>query len=32
VKVSNLLSNCIRREDSLARFGGDEVVLLVEDS
>jgi diguanylate cyclase (GGDEF)-like protein len=32
VKVSNLLSNCIRREDSLARFGGDEFVLLVEDS
>jgi len=32
VKVSNRLSNCIRREDSLARFGGDEFVLLVEDS
>lgn len=32
VKISSRLSNCIRREDSLARFGGDEFVLLVEDS
>ena len=32
VEVSRRLGSCIRREDSLARFGGDEFVLLVENS
>ena len=30
-RVSETIKSCLRREDTLARFGGDEFVILIED-